>query len=175
MILGEDETMSVGRSLAVLLAVVVVVGCYIALASSLGITEYWVGFLFLLVWTMVEGASLTRLPHVILGASAGMAIAFSGTWAAPVLGTGGAAVQVASSLIAVFLLIRQSAKIVINVAMMLFLTVMSIPHIGSSSSPVDLYLGLVAGIAFFGTIGFAAWLLMREKSTEETSGVGVTA
>jgi hypothetical protein len=167
--------MSVGRSLAVLLAVVVVVGCYIALALSLGITEYWVGFLFLLVWTMVEGASLPRLPHVILGASAGMAIAFSAIWATPVLGAAGSGAQIALSLVAVFLLIRQSAKIVVNVAMMLFLTVMSIPHIGSSASPVDLYLGLAAGVIFFGAIGFTASLLMREKPAAGVGEVSVTA
>lgn len=163
--------MPLGRTLAILLAVIVVVAGYIALAVSLGITEYWVGFLFLLVWTMVEGGKLDKLTNVIVGAAAGMAVAFSGIWAAPFLGTAAGLVQLVASLVAVFLLIRQAVGLVVNVAMMLFLTVMTIPHISAASSPTALYLGLAGGVVFFGGLGLAASALSRARASSASSQV----
>lgn len=167
--------MSLGRTFAILLAVIVVVAGYIALAHSLGITEYWVGFLFLLVWTMVEGSKVDRLANVILGAVAGMAIAFSAIWTAPWLGSSAGLVQLAAVLLAVFLLIRQAAGLVVNVAMMVFLTVMTIPHIAAGATPAALYLGLAIGVVFFGGLALAGAAVSRARAPSASTPVGAAA
>lgn len=162
--------MSNGKALMVLGLVVVLVGAYLGVAAWLRIGEYWAGFLFLLQWSMMEEMKLERLSRSATGAAAGAALPFVPIWLAPVVGAeAGLAVMLALILIAVFLLIRGVATFVVNAATMIFLTVVSIPHLAGRVPPGDIFAGLLLGVVFFGGLaalaGSAAKLRARRAAT----------
>lgn len=163
--------MSAGKALVILLVVVVVIAAYLGLAHWLGIREYWAGFLFLLQWSVMEQMQVDRLSRSIAGAVLGASIAFVPGWLTPSLGTGAAsAVMLGMILLAVFLQIRGKAVFAVNGATMLFLTVMTIPQIAANALPGEIYLGLTAGIVFFGGLAsLAAWAKGRGSGRPQAS------
>jgi hypothetical protein len=167
--------MSTGKALSIVLAVIIVVGAYLGLATWLHVVEYWVGFLFLLQWSMMEEMKVDRLPKSALGAAAGIAIASLPAWLAPAIGVNAAlAVLTVAALVATFLLIKGVAGLVINPATMVFLTVATIPHVARGATPLGLYLGLGLGLAFFGGLALVA-LAVRSKVTPATEVPGFAA
>lgn len=163
------------KALLILLAVIVVVAAYLLAAIGLGIHEYWAGFLFLLQWSMMEEMKVERLPRSALGAALGAAIPFVPVWTAPAIGTGaGLALMLAIILLAVFLLILRTAALLINPATMLFLSVVSIPHIAGHVPPADVFLGLFAGIVFFGGLAGAGVLVQRRAAAKPNTSSAIS-
>lgn len=157
--------MSSARAFGILAIVAIVVGLYIGLTKGLGIHEYWAGFLFLLQWSMMEQTRVQALPKSALGAATGIAIACCGVWLVPLVGAPNAAIaQILASAVAVFLLIRQVAGLFVNAATMLFLTVMTIPQVAAGATPAGAYMGLLAGVVFFGGLAVAAATVSRWKA-----------
>lgn len=162
--------MSTGKALAILFAVVAVIGLYVGLAFWLKVTASWVGFLFLTQWTVVDGGKLTQFPRTVLGALSGMTIALIPALLSPSLGHGPAmAVMLGLILVAVFLFIAARASQVINAATMMFLTVMSIPEIATHATPADLFVGFALGLVYFGGLAFAGSLFMKWRSPNAQS------
>jgi hypothetical protein len=73
---AAHAAMTPGKGLLVLAGVVVVIGAFIALNHVLGITEFWVAFLFLLYWSSYEHMSFAALPRCIVGALVGLLYGF---------------------------------------------------------------------------------------------------
>ncbi|CAN5126537.1 hypothetical protein BH10PSE13_BH10PSE13_14730 [soil metagenome] len=162
--------MSTVRAFGILAIVAIVVGLYLGLTKFLGIHEYWAGFLFLLQWSMMEQTKLQAIPRSALGAATGIAIACVGIWLAPIVGAPNAAIaQILASAVAVFLLIRQLVGLFVNAATMLFLTVMTIPQVAAGTTPFGCYIGLSAGVVFFGGLALAAAGVSRLKSAGKAS------
>jgi hypothetical protein len=166
--------MSTIRALGILAIVVLVVAPYLGLTALFAIRGYWAGFLFLFQWSMMEEMKPRSLPKSALGAATGIAIACVGAWLAPVVGqSAAAAIQLAVVAASVFLLIRQSAALFINAATMLFLTVMTVPQVASGARPLDMFIGLAAGVVFFGGLALAYTGVTRVRSpTLEASSGG---
>ena len=150
--------------------VIVLIAAFFVLAGAAGLREPWAALLFLFQWSMMEEMKLDRLPRSALGAAAGVTIASLPAWLAPSIGAGaGLAVMLLVVLAAVFLLIRGMAGVVINPATMAFLTVATIPHITQAARPVDLFLGIVAGVIYFGgLVAIPAALAKRRAGVSES-------
>jgi hypothetical protein len=155
-----------------LLVVILAVGGYMGLTALLGVREYWAGFLFLLQWGMMEQLKIDHLPKSALGAATGAAIAFLPAWLTPALGLVGAgAAMTVAILAATFCLILGKAPIIVNAATMLFLTILSIPHLAAQVRSIDVYAGLAAGVLFFGGLAaLATWAQGRSAVRSRASG-----
>jgi hypothetical protein len=149
--------MTTSKAIATLVAIVVVVVAFIVLTLSLGIQDYWAGFLFLFYWGTTEHLKLDRLPYAALGSVGGLTLAMAPAWLTPWMGAGSAtAAMIVVMLLCIFALIKGVATLFCNSAMMLFLTVATIPAVVSHATPTGLYSALVAGILFFGGLSFIA-------------------
>lgn len=160
----EKQAMSPVKGLLILLAVIVVVAAYIAAAAALHLSEAWAGFLFLLYWSMVEEARPDRLPRSAIGAFVGAGTAALMALLPPVMGMGpGMAIFLGVVLLLVYAIIMGWAPIAVNMATMLFLTVGTIPQVQGHADFPQIFLGIMAGIAFFGGLALIAGALTRKK------------
>lgn len=161
----EKAKMSPGKALLVLLAVIVVIGIYIAIATILNLTEMWAGFLFLLYWSLMEEAKPERLTPSIIGAFVGMGTASMMALLPPLLGMGpGMAVFGVTVLVLVYAIIIGWAPVAVNAATMLFLTVGTVPHLEANANYGQIFLGIIAGIVYFGGLALIAATVTRKKA-----------
>lgn len=146
---------------------IVLIALFFALAAAVGLREPWAAFLFLFQWSLMEEMKLDRLPRSALGGATGVAIASLPVWLAPLVGAGtGLAVMLLAVIVVVFLFIRGLAGLVINPATMVFLTVATIPHVTEEARPVDLFLGIVAGVIFFGGLAAIQAALAKRHASQ---------
>lgn len=158
------------KALAILGAVIVVVAGFIALLTLLGNHEAWAGFLFLLHWTMAEGAKREALPRSIAGSLVGLGAASLLVLLPPLMGAGGSLLALAVILALVYAQIRAQATVAVNMATMLFLTVGSIPHLQAHARPLDILSALLLGVAYFGGLALAAgWMAKRRSAKPSTA------
>lgn len=161
----EKPAMSPLKGLAILLAVIVVIAGYIAVAVALHLSEMWAGFLFLLYWSMVEQAKPERLLASIIGAFIGAGTAALMALLPPAIGIGpGMGIFLVVVLVLVYAIIMGLAPIAVNMATMLFLTAGTIPHVQSHADFQQIFLGIAAGIVYFGGLALVAGALTRKKA-----------
>jgi hypothetical protein len=154
--------MTHGKAAMITLAVVVVIAAYLGLTFVLGIKQYWVGFVFLSQWGLMEQCRTDRLPHSIGGAVAGTLIAFTPSQLPLLLGaTPGLVVMLAIMLWAIYAIVIGWLPLLINPAAMIFLTVITIPEIVAGAAPLAIMEGLAAGVIFFGGIGLIGTAIAR--------------
>ena len=150
------------KALGILAAVVVVIAGFLGLMAAVGNHEAWAGFLFLLYWSMAEGMKLEALPKSVVGALVGIGIASLLFLLPQTLGaTIGGLTFLAVVLVLVYLQIRNSLPIAVNMATMIFLTVGTIPHLQSHASFIDSLAALLLGTAYFGGLAFAMSFIGR--------------
>lgn len=143
--------MSHAKAAAILLAIILVVIAFIGLCTALGITDFWLGFLFLMSWAIVEQMNVQRLRHAIAGSVTAAALAYLPALLSPQLGGAVASgVMLALLLMAIYALLVGWLPVIINNHFMLMFNVLSIPYIGQMAQPLEVSKGLVAGILFFG-------------------------
>src|ERR1700730_7815442 len=142
--------LSPAAGLLTLGAVAVVVAIFIALNYALGITDIWVGFLFLSYWGGVEQLKLERLPKCILGSLVGLLAAY-GLQALPeLMGPGvGFALALGAIVGLIYCLIMGWWPIAVNTCAMVFLTVATIPAIQAGPGLLRLFPALGTGIVYF--------------------------
>lgn len=165
----EEAPVSRLKALGILGAVIVVVAGFIALLSLLGNHEAWAGFLFLLHWTMAEGAKREALPRSIAGSLVGLGAASLLVLLPPLLGAAGSLLALAVILVLVYAQIRAQATIAVNMATMLFLTVGTIPHLQANARPVEILVALLLGVAYFGGLALAAGWMSKRRSAAPTT------
>ena len=154
------------KALGILGAVIIVVAGFIALLTLLDNHETWAGFLFLLHWTMGEGAKPEALPRSITGSLVGLGTASLLVLLPPVLGeTVGGLLALAVILVLVYAQIRGQAQVAVNMATMLFLTVGTSPHLQANAQFVQILLSLLLGVAYFGGLALAVgWVAKRRTA-----------
>ena len=153
------------KALRILGAVIVVVAGFIALLNLLGNHEAWAGFLFLLHWTMADGAKPEALPRSIAGSLVGLGAASLLVVLPPLLGASGSLLALAVILALIYAQIRAQATVAVNMATMLFLTVGTIPHLQANAQLVQILLSLLLGVAYFGGLALAAgWVAKRRAA-----------
>lgn len=154
------------KAAAILLAIVVIAAAHIGLAIALGVTEFWAGFLFLVAWAILEKMQVSRLPAAILGSAGGAMLGYLATLLTPDFGAGAAfGVSLLLILLAIYAILAGWLSTLINTNFMLFLNVMSIPHILQQAQAVDVAKGLATGIVFFGGLALLmAWINKRKPA-----------
>jgi hypothetical protein len=146
-------------------AVAVAIALFIAVNFELGITDHWVGFLFLTYWGSVERLKLERLPTCILGALVGLLAAY-GLQALPqLMGPGGFALALGVILILVYCLIMGWWPLAVNTCAMFFLTVATIPTIQAGPGLSKLFPALGTGIAYFALLGWIISALAKRSAS----------
>lgn len=152
--------------LAVLAAVVVVLGIFVALLMTLGIGDLWVAFLFLLYWSGLERANFEKLPECVLGAVVGLALAW-GLQALPAsMGTAGAAIIGVAILAATYCLIVGWLPVVVNYCTMVFLTVAAIPTLQASTAFPTLLRPLGLGVVYFAGVAWLAKVFVQRSAAK---------
>lgn len=147
------------QALLVLVALIVAMAGYIALSAVFGLTESYIGFLFVFSWLGLEQGKAERLPSVVLGACYGLALCWALQYLAalnypPFL----MALYLAAILFSILCLMMGWLGLLINMPAMLVLTVCTIPHIQQGANFPHLYLALV-----FSALYFAALVLGQAK------------
>jgi hypothetical protein len=153
------------KALGIVAAVVVAVAAYLGLVALLGIREGWAGFLFLAVWGLMDKLDLKAAPARIVGALAGLALAWTMGGLAPWIGAAASlAVFLALVLAAVYLQVRGQAAVVVNAATMIFLSVGTIPQVQAGADFAHAALAVLLAAAFFCGLALAGAQLARRRS-----------
>lgn len=142
-----------GAALLMTLGVVPLIGGYVALCGLLGITEFYVGFLFLLAWTGFEHGTLSKLPNAALGSLLGLALCFAlKLLMSSSLGAAGGYLFGALALSVVFLHIMGWLTLLVNFCCMTFLATITIPHVQMHGDFRLMLFALLLGIVYFGLV-----------------------
>jgi len=145
--------------------VMAAIAIFIALNYALGITDNWVGFLFLTYWGSVEQLKLEQLPKCILGALVGLLAAYGLQALPPLMGPAGFALALGVILVLVYCLIMGWWPIAVNTCAMLFLTVTTIPVLQAGPGLLKLFPALGTGVAYFALL---AWII--QALTKRSAG-----
>jgi len=157
------------KALGVLVILAVLILGFVALCTTLGIKNFWVGFLFMFYWLGLEDARLDRLLPAVLGALTGLLVSYSVGFFSLYLAADQAALAgFCLSLLIIYVRLIGRLKVFSNLATMLFLTVGSIPFVHSGITMQEMFTSLLLGILFFGLIGGTAGLLAQRKATRQT-------
>lgn len=147
-------------------AVAAAIATFIALNYALGITDNWVGFLFLTYWGSVEQLKPEQLPKCILGALVGLLAAY-GLQALPhSMGFAGFALALGAILVLVYCLIMGWWPIAINTCAMLFLTVATIPMLQAGPGLLKLFPALGTGVAYFAALAWITLTLTKRSAAK---------
>jgi hypothetical protein len=157
---------TLAQALLVLAAVVIGVGGYIALSTTLGIREAYVGFIFVFYWLSLEHGKARQLPAIVLGTCFGLATAWLLQYSLhsahmnmliPVF--------LATVAISIVCLVLGRLPYLINTPAMLMLTVFTIPHMQQAANFPRLYVALAFAAVYFGVfVGGLTRLAARLKS-----------
>ena len=131
------------QALLALVVVLLAIAGYVALATSLGIREFYVGFLFVFYWMTFDQGKPQRVPPIILGMCFGLVAAwllqYSPHAAQPYLVLALFLAAVGGSIVG---LILGWLPYVFNNPAMLVLTVFTIPYIQQGASFPRLFIAL---------------------------------
>ncbi len=162
--------MTPGKGLLVLLGVIVVIGSFIALGSALGLKQFWIAFLFLLYWTGVEHAAFDKLLACVVGAVAGLALAWSLSLLPAWFGEKHGMICFGLLiLVTVYCQIMGWLPVVVNLATMLFLTVGTIPPIHEHLDYVETFKTLALGFVYFIGLVWIGTFVMAKRATAQAA------
>ena len=147
---GADARASLtpGKGLLVLLAIVILVAAFIWMTHALGISQAWPGFLFILYWAGLEHVQMERLAPSVVGALAGFGIGWAMHVLPPLLGVAGWAIVLGTILVAIYCHVMGWLPVVVNMATMLFLTVGTVPAVQEHADLTDAFAALLCGMVF---------------------------
>lgn len=146
-----------------LVAVVVVLAAFLVLSHFAGITETWAAFLFLLYWGGIQHTNMEQLPGTVLGSIIGLLLAYLFQQSPVWFGSAGGNVFLCVILVVVYFQIMGWLSVAVNMAGMLYLMVGTIPAVQSSFNFIGALIGLIAGVAYFAGLMWAAGLFKRTR------------
>jgi hypothetical protein len=153
--------------LAVVAAVVVVLGIFVALLAALGVGDLWVSFLFLLYWSGFERGKFEKLPGSVVGAVVGLAMAWGLQVLPASMGTAGAVIIGAAILVSVYCLIVGWLPLVVNYSTMLFLTVGTLPVVQATTAFPTLLRPLGFGVIYFAGVAWLVQLFVQRSAAKQ--------
>ena len=111
------------QAVLVILALVPIIGIFYAIGSALGVASFlFFGFIFVLYWAGIKGMNPAEFAPALCGSLGGLGMAFLLHSLPTVLGMAGMAIAVTGVVVAIYLLIRGQASLIVNNAFMLLLT-----------------------------------------------------
>ncbi len=154
------ERPSPKMAVAILAVVVVAIIAWFVVASRIVSEVSFIGgFLMLWYWAAIDELSVKKLPASLLGALAGIGLAWVLFFGVHNYGSTGLAVGLVAVLAAIYSEIRKVIPLVINQATMLFLTVAAAPLIQLHVNWLELCIATVLGAVFFaGFIEGVKWI-----------------
>jgi hypothetical protein len=141
------------------------IGALLLIYHALGITTIWAGFLFLLYWMgLMQSAMKAWLP-ALLGALGGIALGWILIALPKIVGmpamVGGGVLLAAI----IFFFIRGQFAIVINNAMMILLTVATIPQVNVGANAPEMAVAVVVAALYTWVFATAtAWVMSRRAA-----------
>lgn len=152
------------KGFQVLMTVVVVIALFLVICHFAGISEFWVGIVFMMYWAGMLQAKLDQLPGTVVGAVVGLLMSHLLQQLPLWLGPSGELVFLAGMLALIYLQIMAWALIAVNMSTMLFLTVGTIPLIQPRFQFIEALIGLAAGVVYFAGIAWTASLFAKRKA-----------
>ena len=156
------------KGLLVVLAIAVAVVLFLLLTSSLGINEFWAGFLWLFFWAGVEHMRFDRLNQSVVGACVGLGAAMALKLFPQWLGVLGLVAALAIVVVLVYCQVMGWFSLLVNNATMLFLTVATIPHLQGHGDFGQIYTALVLGVVFFGGLLWVGFRFARLRADRKS-------
>ena len=155
------------KGAGVLLAVVIAVAGLIGIAMALKLTALYAGFLFVLYWSGLCHAKLEEFAPALIGSLGGLAMAYGLHELPLALGeNAGLGLALGLILLAIYALIMGWARILVNNAFMLFLTVGTIPVLTSEVVHGDAALAVLVLAAYVGALVLIGKKLASRSAVE---------
>lgn len=156
----EQAGMPLGRAIVFLIPVAAFVAIFIGLHHLLDIKSEWLSLLLLWYWGMEKHAGLEPVLKTILpGAMAGLGLAYALVTLPQLLGTPGEVAAFALVIGVVLCTLTGNAKMFVNGATFLCLTVVMIPVISKTTADfLDLAKAIALSCAY---VGFSAWGMLQ--------------
>ena len=145
---NAEPALSPAKGLLVLLAIIVLVALFLWLSHAVGVVQVWAGFLFILYWAGLEHVQMEKLLPSIVGSLSGLGLAYAIHALPPLLGGAGWAIVLAAIVLAVYCHVMKWVPTIVNMALMLFLTVGTVPAVQQHADLTNAFAGLVLGILF---------------------------
>ncbi len=161
---GASTLLPPGKAALTLLLMVPIFGVYIAGTLALGLGASYAGFVFLTYWAGFRGAENAEFVPGLVGSLGALVICWLLQIGPEMLGPAGFAPPMALILLSIFCLLCGWLPVLFNMALMLMLTVASIPPLLATSPLLDMALCTVLGAAYFGGLKLAAQSFARRRA-----------
>lgn len=150
-----------GKAMMFLGIIILGVAVYIGLASVLGMTSFYGGFLFIFYWTAIKHADLKEYWPCVVGGLTGLGLAWALHNLPLQFGTVGLVAALVGVLFVIYASIIGWVPLFVNMATMLFLTVGTIPALQGADEFRGFVLSVVYGAALIGVVMFAVARLKK--------------
>jgi hypothetical protein len=166
-----------GAKIALLMVIGTIpfIGLLVLIYHLLGIGAVYMGFLFLLYWMGMMHQSMQAFAPALTGSVGGLGMAWI-LLGLPAI-AGPAALYGGFALLAaiLFCLVRGQATLLVNNAMMLYLTVAAVPALKVGTNVADMLAALLVAAAYsFAFTRALNWLTARRQSRVQTPSPAVT-
>lgn len=154
----QDTTpprISLSAGIQLLLFIIVAVAVWVWISAALHLRTGFAGYLILWYWAAIEKADYKKLSSVVLGALAGVVLAWQMKFLPVHFGMGGLVLGLLIIVAAVFAQIMGRGAVLVNNSTMLFLTVLTAPQLAGVATQ-DLYVAIVLGTVYFGAAVYVA-------------------
>lgn len=163
----DPAPMTPAKGFLVLMALVVVIAAFLVLSHTIGVTETWAAFLFLLYWAGIDHADFGKLPAAIVGGVMGLLMVYLMQQAPLWLGTTtGGAVLLGAVLLLVYCQIMGWLPIAVNMMTMLYLTVGSAPVIQAAFQLPGTLAALALSVTYFAGLVWVGSQVQKMRSAK---------
>lgn len=143
------------QAIFVIAVLVPIIAGYIIIGPKIGVEALYMGFLFSTYWGAIRMLAIPDFLPSVFGALAGIGNAYLFHALPGALGASGAFLALGATLLAMYFMIRQHAPMFLNPAFIVFLTVATIPVLGTKSEDyLNMAIGVVFATAYAGAIVF---------------------
>lgn len=159
----DQETTAPAWAVSIAIAgILAVVALYIFLTAAIGFSEFYIGLLFFTYWTQVQKSAVGQIVPSVLGSVLGVSVGFLVVAETTALTLTGLAAVAAL----VFVFVFERLRIVVNTAMFLTITLVTIPVVGDSATYVGCLVALGLAVVIFACPVAAMSYLKKTRNAE---------
>lgn len=155
---------SVGLTLLLLVGVVPFMAGLFGLYHLLGVGMPVCGLLFLVYWAAILGQDLAAYPPSVLGGVVGILLGWLLVGLPLQIGLPGTVISVAALVAVLFCFLRGQARLVVNNATMLFLTVATVSELKVAGNVVVMVESLLVAAAYMGAVTAVVHLVTKRRA-----------
>lgn len=157
--------------IATLLLIVGAVGfmaIFFGLYWLLGVGMVWPGLLFLVYWAAIQRQDFAEYVPAVLGGLAGIVLGWLLIGLPPLIGLAGSVVSLGILAAVLFCFMRGHARLVVNNALMLYLTVSTIANFNLAATAPEMVKSLLLGAAYMGGVAGIVHLITTRRAGRAT-------